>query len=349
MLAEQRRAAELEIIRTDGVGRIADLADRFGVSRWTVHRDLDLLAQQGLLYRSRGGALAIPGPTETSTTEQIPPATTAARIGVIIPSDRYYFGSVLDGVRDRIADAGLAVAVVGWDQPDATRLATVRELRADALILAGTPAAGLGGLELDLPAVLVEREVPPTAGGAIWSVSTDAWSGFDLALRYLSDLGHRRVGLASLFLDGFSRWRGPWSDRLVAHGMDLLEPLSLTDDNVRWPLPEQEHLDRLVARIKDLDITALLCHNDLAARVLTRELRLSGHSIPGDLSVIAWDDEIAGGPPLPMTAISPAKREIGQTAADLALHLVTQPGSATRRVQLAPQLVVRNSTGLARG
>ncbi len=40
--------------------RISDLADRYGVSLMTVHRDLDLLASQGWLHKVRGGATAQP-------------------------------------------------------------------------------------------------------------------------------------------------------------------------------------------------------------------------------------------------------------------------------------------------
>lgn len=54
--------ARLEHIRSeiDALGRVrvADLAEQFGVSEMTVRRDLDALADLGLVHRVRGGALA---------------------------------------------------------------------------------------------------------------------------------------------------------------------------------------------------------------------------------------------------------------------------------------------------
>jgi DeoR/GlpR family transcriptional regulator of sugar metabolism len=43
-----------------GSMRIEDLAERFGISLMTAHRDLDELAERGLLHKSRGLATALP-------------------------------------------------------------------------------------------------------------------------------------------------------------------------------------------------------------------------------------------------------------------------------------------------
>ena len=46
-------------IRAEGRVRIGDAATRFGVSEMTIRRDLDALAEQGVVQRIRGGAVAI--------------------------------------------------------------------------------------------------------------------------------------------------------------------------------------------------------------------------------------------------------------------------------------------------
>jgi DeoR family transcriptional regulator, fructose operon transcriptional repressor len=54
------RLREIEaLIRADGRVRVVDAATRFGVSEMTIRRDLDVLADQGIVQRIRGGALAI--------------------------------------------------------------------------------------------------------------------------------------------------------------------------------------------------------------------------------------------------------------------------------------------------
>lgn len=56
MKAETRRQEIMDVLIEAGNATVDDLADRFGVSRMTVHRDLDDLEQSGLLRKVRGGA-----------------------------------------------------------------------------------------------------------------------------------------------------------------------------------------------------------------------------------------------------------------------------------------------------
>ncbi|PAZ10302.1 DeoR family transcriptional regulator [Streptomyces sp. SA15] len=65
---EERRQAVLRHVVEHGETRIDDLADHFGVSLMTMHRDLDDLAQRSLLRKERGRAVAFPAVTmETAT------------------------------------------------------------------------------------------------------------------------------------------------------------------------------------------------------------------------------------------------------------------------------------------
>jgi DeoR/GlpR family transcriptional regulator of sugar metabolism len=65
VLAQQRQAAILELVRETGAVRVADLVQRFGVSDMTVRRDLEALAGRGLVDKVHGGATtALPSSTE---------------------------------------------------------------------------------------------------------------------------------------------------------------------------------------------------------------------------------------------------------------------------------------------
>jgi len=57
VLAEQRRQEVLSTVRAGQTVETATLAKRFGVSEMTIRRDLDELADRGLLRRVRGGAV----------------------------------------------------------------------------------------------------------------------------------------------------------------------------------------------------------------------------------------------------------------------------------------------------
>lgn len=59
-LRSRRRALIRDRVRADGFVRTSALAEEFGVSVMTIHRDLDALQTQGWLARVRGGATAMP-------------------------------------------------------------------------------------------------------------------------------------------------------------------------------------------------------------------------------------------------------------------------------------------------
>jgi DeoR/GlpR family transcriptional regulator of sugar metabolism len=56
MLAQQRHDLIVDAVRTDGSVRVRDLAQLLDVSEMTVRRDLDRLAEQGLIDKVHGGA-----------------------------------------------------------------------------------------------------------------------------------------------------------------------------------------------------------------------------------------------------------------------------------------------------
>lgn len=65
MLAPQRQAAILDRVRAAGGVRVTDLASEFGVSDMTIRRDLETLADRGLLAKVHGGATSMqPGSTD---------------------------------------------------------------------------------------------------------------------------------------------------------------------------------------------------------------------------------------------------------------------------------------------
>jgi DeoR/GlpR family transcriptional regulator of sugar metabolism len=60
VLAQQRQAAIVARVRSDGGVRVADLVADFGVSDMTIRRDLEALSERGLLAKVHGGATVVP-------------------------------------------------------------------------------------------------------------------------------------------------------------------------------------------------------------------------------------------------------------------------------------------------
>lgn len=66
MLAAQRQKMILSQVAERGAARISELADSLEVSEMTVRRDLDSLADQGLIEKVHGGATSINAPSPSS-------------------------------------------------------------------------------------------------------------------------------------------------------------------------------------------------------------------------------------------------------------------------------------------
>lgn len=59
MLPAERKQKTLDVLLTNGKVGVAELAERFNVTRETVRRDLEKLEAEGVLERTHGGAVAI--------------------------------------------------------------------------------------------------------------------------------------------------------------------------------------------------------------------------------------------------------------------------------------------------
>ncbi|HEY0698767.1 MAG TPA: DeoR/GlpR family DNA-binding transcription regulator [Micromonospora sp.] len=91
MLAQQRQAAILARVRLTGGVRVSDLAAEFGVSDMTIRRDLEALADRGLLSKVHGGATSTdPGATDEpgfaakSVRQRVEKALIAARAAQLV-------------------------------------------------------------------------------------------------------------------------------------------------------------------------------------------------------------------------------------------------------------------------
>ena len=67
MLAIERRDYILTKLRESGRVQVSDLSKTLGVSRMTIHRDLDALAQEGLVEKVFGGAISTVQPQQAAS------------------------------------------------------------------------------------------------------------------------------------------------------------------------------------------------------------------------------------------------------------------------------------------
>ncbi|NEE39034.1 LacI family transcriptional regulator, partial [Streptomyces sp. SID7982] len=175
-------------------------------------------------------------------------------------------------------------------------------------------------------------------------VATDHPGGVCLAVRHLRSLGHERIG-------HLGRLRTGTSDA-VARGFD--EAAALLGADVvegavaRADIWSAEGIGAYARHCADTGITAVFCHGDRDAAALVVAARRHGLSVPEDLAVVAYDDEVTEVGDTPLTAISPPKEEVGALAAQLLLSRMDfGSGAVSHRVDVQPRLIVRASCGSA--
>ncbi|WP_223291047.1 substrate-binding domain-containing protein [Streptomyces avicenniae] len=362
MLVEQRQELLLRELHATGAVRVAELAQRFGVSTGTIRRDLQELADLGRLTKVRGGAILLDRASsrpDTADEPAAPPAPEAAppagdrTLGLLVPSATYYYPRVLAGVREVAARRGARV-VIGLTNVDRPRdVRQIEELCDSGVagILAATtgphhlPEETLAALrDCGRPYVLMERQ-PLDPYEPCQYVITDHRQGAFLAVKHLRSLGHDRVALYLTDTPTASVVREGWTDAVRALGLDPAAPVIDAERTALGSSHAARQYDAFIDGCLAGGVRAALVHSDHDAIELLQRLRARGMRSPEDLALIAYDDEIAALAEVPLTAVSPPKRQLGELAAEMLLDQLDAHPSAPRRVTMQPRLIIRRSCG----
>ncbi|GMA90525.1 substrate-binding domain-containing protein [Homoserinibacter gongjuensis] len=357
-LAPARRAHVLTSLARDGVVRVSQLIDELGVAPVTLRRDLAQMEKEGLLVRVHGGAVPPEGGVPAASAETIARPAHQEAIGVLVPSLGYYWPSVVRGAEEEAQRLGYRVVVRGAsyelqdERPVLDRLVHGEGVR--GLIVAPNTdmpharevVAWLA--DCGVPSVLAERDATHPDGTPVESVASDHAFGGVLAARHLAALGHQRVGLV------LSR-HSPTSRKIAAGWTAACEELGLTpSQHFESLIPDRSTPEFSSAVNAALDtaidkgITALLVHPDHEAMAFVDLALGRGISVPGDLSIMAYDDEVAQLFTPPLTAVSPPRRAVGAAAIDLLVRRIADPDRPVHRVTINPTLIARESTAAPR-
>jgi DNA-binding LacI/PurR family transcriptional regulator len=192
-----------------------------------------------------------------------------------------------------------------------------------------------------IPTVLVE-----TAHPELPYIFVNDTAGMQTAVQHLIDLGHRKIGFISDFLDDpfgiFSRNR--YAGYCRAHeatGLPVRPEYHRQDEHSREN-GRRMALDLL--RLPDPPTAISTFSDELALGVLeaARDLNLN---VPGDLSVIGYDDiELAHY--VQLTTIRQHLFESGVQGVELLLDAIDNSETSLIQLQLPTELVVRQTTAL---
>ncbi|MDR6437854.1 DNA-binding LacI/PurR family transcriptional regulator [Paenarthrobacter nicotinovorans] len=322
---------------------MGDVAKMAGVSHQTVSRVLNNHPNVSGKTRERvESAIAQLGYRRNTAARSL--VTRRSRTIGVLACETGQFGpaNTLLGVEQAGREAGYFVSianlreVTGESINDA--IAHFRNQSVDGIvILVPHPdvLAVLGDVSVPVPIVAVGAG----AGNQLTGASLDQRLGARLAVEHLIGLGHRNIAHISgppHWIDAAERIKG-WQEALGTAGLDAGVLLEGGWDAASGYRAGRDLLDHR-------SITAVFVANDQMAVGVLRAVQEAGRHVPGDISVVGYDDQPEAEffmPPL--TSVKQDFEELGRRCMEAVLQqLDGEPASDEQMVN--PRLVIRSTT-----
>jgi LacI family transcriptional regulator len=278
-------------------------------------------------------------------------------VGVLAPDlSEGYFTRVMSGVVQELTAAHYFyfTACHDWKRDLIEKYPRMLVERAvDGFLLLNTPA---DHIEVPVPVVAISAH---SAIENVTNIVLDHHLAVEQALTHLHALGHRRIAFMRgprAIPDSEYRWE---SIQQVAHEINLkIDPsLVVRIDSAGWSMKDGYHpmapeigykpMEGLLEKTRDF--TAVFCFNDIAAIGAIRALKDAGLAVPGDVSVVGFDDIQSAAYSTPsLTTVRQPLMEMGKRGAQILLErIANRDQEYLSEIAMAPELVVRESTGPA--
>jgi len=170
--------------------------------------------------------------------------------------------------------------------------------------------------------------------------STDDMTATGQAYHHLASLGHQRIGLVVGPEDHMpSRRKLAAFTELARRGGDDQAP-------VEHALFSLEGGQAATTRLLRHGITGVICGSDVLALGAIRAVRRAGLAVPGDVSVVGFDDSAfmnCTDPPL--TTVRQPIEAMGKAAVAMLVNQIENLAVYPEELLFEPELVVRGSTG----
>jgi len=265
-----------------------------------------------------------------------------------------YSLQVLEGAEQAAHRAGVDLLVVSGDQ---TRSGLSRSWMADAaargvegVILVTTPIGAQHAKwsrDLNLPLIAIDPvSIDPETSGIV-TISATNWEGGSSAVQRLLDLGHRRIGVLGGPEDSV-----PARQRVQGYHSALGQAgIAIDRELIEHGTFSYEEGQRGAERLLQLPNppTAIFAVADTLGVGALRAARQLGVEVPGQLSVVSFDDTMIAQWTHPqLTAVRQPLFSMGQVAIERLLALSSDPGLFAHPFKLETQLIERESTAPAR-
>ncbi|RLL69230.1 LacI family DNA-binding transcriptional regulator [Streptomyces sp. Z26] len=328
--------------------RLAQVAQKVGVSEATVSRVLN--GKPGVSDATRQAVLTALDVLGYERPTQLR-GERGRLVGLVLPElQNPIFPAFAEAVGGALAQQGLT-PVLCTQTPGGIQETDYIDLLLQQQVSGVIFAGGLYA-QADAPhdhyQLLADRRLPVVLINAAIAkldfpcVSCDDASAVEQAWRHLASLGHERIGMVLGPADHVPSRRKLDAARAAARAGGG----ELPDEYVARAMYSLEGGQAATTRLLDRGVTGVICASDPIALGAVRAARRRGLDVPGDLSVIGYDDSAL------MTCVDPPLSTVrqpieamGRAAVDLLTAQIAGREVARDELLFEPELVVRASTG----
>lgn len=268
-------------------------------------------------------------------------------VGVLVPEiSEGYAALVMSGIEDYLLEQGYFYFVASHrhreDLLDEYPKMFI-DRAVEGLIAVDTPIRQ----ELGIPIVAVSGHQERRG---ITNIVLNHKRGAMLLLEHLHGLGHRQIAFIkgqAFSSDTQVRWNS-LREAAAILGQDIDKRLVVQlEGDEPSPEPGFRATQKLLAN--KVPFTALVSFNDMSAIGAMGALRDSGLRIPEDVSVVGFDDIQGAAFQNPgLTTIRQPLRQMGEIAAEIIVQRISKNGTVRKRTTVEPELILRQSTAMAR-
>lgn len=324
-----------------------ELAKNYDVSRHTVRKALNILRQEGILYKKQGVGTFYKSNTNKTT----------KNIGFIsISLHAYIFADMLSSVDKILYENGYSILLGNSMDNQEREKEILKEFikkNVDGLII--EPAKSARNYpNIPLLKRFVSNNIPVTIldskfeEESINNITVDDQHGGYIATKHLLDMGHKNIAMIykGLHKPALYRFEG-YKEALKKHNIPIY------NDYVKQYLnSEFENRDNFVNEIKNITHelmktdpkpTAIFCFNDQVSILVKNFLKKLDYQVPEDVSLVGFDnskqidfEDI--------TSVAHPKEKVGEKAAKITLERINGGHfDYNENVVFKPKLVKRNS------
>ena len=180
----------------------------------------------------------------------------------------------------------------------------------------------------------------------VTNIILDHHRAVELGLRHLKELGHQRIAFLKgqrESSDSATRW-ATIEELAAEFGIEIRPELVMQLEGLE-STPEIGYPYGKALLARGIPFTALFAYNDISAVGAMRAFQEAGHRIPGDISVLGFDDVAVAQFSIPtLTTVRQPLLKMGRIAAQTVIDRIEDRAPYRPEIAVEPELVVRFST-----